>query len=300
MPHFIPQFYIEYARVLLQTQEKHNDETPLCFKICNYSSVCVYVIQFFYASYTLYLLLAKNERSVQFIGCVLMILYSCITLTVMYATANTAIWDDSEDLTLPKKLFFIMFYELAFLFVFLAHWIIFYQYLELALVLPILSKIAEFAQDAHNKIISIRQCLLATRIIVVAILVAHFVDKAFYTVKKSSTMADDTITYFAIVLRVCLIIMISYDFVRLYIVITADPMLQINNIIYRTHVAALFLYFIFWTAYETCYMLWEFEPNYEKSENDWNLIILCVITLLFNTFTVALNFLLFYMINKMT
>ena len=38
----------------------------------------------------------------------------------------------------------------------MAHWIVFYQYLDLALTLPILSKIAEFAADAHNKIVSIR------------------------------------------------------------------------------------------------------------------------------------------------
>lgn len=68
----------------------------------------------------------------------------------------------------------------------MAHWIIFYQYLELVVVLPILSKIAEYAQDASNKITTARQCLSAIMIIVMAILVAHFVDKAFYTIKQSS------------------------------------------------------------------------------------------------------------------
>ena len=74
--------------------------------------------------------------------------------------------------------------------VFMAHWIIFYQYLELAVALPILIKIGEYAQNANNKIASARQCLNATMIIVVAILVAHFVDKAFYTFKQSSADAD--------------------------------------------------------------------------------------------------------------
>jgi len=92
-------------------------------------------------------------------------------------------------------------------------------------MLPILTKIAEFAQDAHNKIISIRQCLQAILIIVVAILVAHFVDKAFYTVKDSSSVADDTVTYFALVLKVMIMIMECYCFIRLWLVIRAEPLL---------------------------------------------------------------------------
>ena len=52
--------------------------------------------------------------------------------------------------------------------------------------MPVLIKIAEYAQDASNKITSIRQCLNATMIIVVAILVAHFVDRSFYTFHQSS------------------------------------------------------------------------------------------------------------------
>ena len=62
----------------------------------------------------------------------------------------------------------------------------FYQYWELSFNLPIYCKIAEYAQDAHNKINSTRQCLQAVLVIYVAVLVAHFVDKAFYSVKDSS------------------------------------------------------------------------------------------------------------------
>ena len=83
-----------------------------------------------------------------------------------------------------------MLYNLADLCVYLSHWIILYQYLELACVLPILSKIAEFTEDAHNKMVSIRQCLNATMIIVVSILIAHFIVEAAFTLKSSSDMAD--------------------------------------------------------------------------------------------------------------
>ena len=52
-------------------------------------------------------------------------------------------------------------------------------------------------------------------IIVVAILLAHFVDKAFYTFNKSSDDANDKITYFAIALKLSLIFMIAYVFYRI-------------------------------------------------------------------------------------
>ena len=65
------------------------------------------------------------------------------------------------------------------------------------------------------KIASARQCLNATMIIVMAILLAHFVDKVFYTFKRSSEEADQKVTYFAIALKMGLIIMIAYVFTRL-------------------------------------------------------------------------------------
>ena len=56
-------------------------------------------------------------------------------------------------------------------------------------------------------------------IIVVAILVAHFVDKAFYTMKDSSQALDNTITYFALALKLSISIMIAFIFVRLHKVV---------------------------------------------------------------------------------
>ena len=104
----------------------------------------------------------------------------------------------------------------------MSHWIILYQYLELALVLPILGKIAEHAQNAHNKIISIRQCLQATMIIVVAMLVAHFVDKAFYTIQDATNIIDNTVKYLAVALKLCIMAMCCFVFIRLRQVINSE------------------------------------------------------------------------------
>ena len=80
-------------------------------------------------------------------------------------------------------------------------------------------KIGEYAQNANVKIAAARQCLNATMIIVMAILLAHFVDKAFYTFKRSSSEADQKVTYFAIALKISLIVMIGYVFMRLKTVV---------------------------------------------------------------------------------
>ena len=52
--------------------------------------------------------------------------------------------------------------------------------------MPILTKIAQNAQNASNQFVSARQCLNAVSIIVIAVLIAHTVDLAFYTFKDSS------------------------------------------------------------------------------------------------------------------
>ena len=80
-------------------------------------------------------------------------------------------------------------------------------------------------QDAHNKIMSTRQCLNATMIIVLAILVAHFVDKVFYTFKESSTNADYAITYFTMILKLALCCMIMFVLFRIRYIVKSEPMI---------------------------------------------------------------------------
>lgn len=167
-------------------------------------------------------------------------------------------------------------------------------------VLPILCKIAEYAQDANNKITTARQCLSAIMTIVIAILVAHFVDKAFYTIKQSSQTADNTITYFAIFLKCCLMSMIGFVFYKLRAEIKKESLLKMKTGMWAFHILALSLYFIWWTLYEVAYYFWMLDPNMETGLSDQRLVTLAVIELCFNSFSCLLGFLLFYMVEKMT
>lgn len=56
--------------------------------ICNVSTVAFFTIEFFYASYILYKLLCKNERSRSLIFVTMMIIYSCLSLSVFFWVAD--------------------------------------------------------------------------------------------------------------------------------------------------------------------------------------------------------------------
>ena len=92
--------------------------------ICNYSSVAFFIFQFIYASYTLYLLTCRNERSRSLIASTVLIFISSVCLSVLFAVTDVSFlygkWDFWE------KFFYMTCFELPFLMVFMAHWIIFY------------------------------------------------------------------------------------------------------------------------------------------------------------------------------
>ena len=134
-------------------------------------------------------------------------------------------------------------------------------------------------------------------IIVVAILVAHFVDKAFYTFKKSSSDADTKITYFAIALKICLMIMITFVFARIRTVVNSEPMLKLNFKLWIMHVISLIAYFILWTTYEISFTFWELDPNSKHNAGDTKLEVLAIVELIFNLVSVGLACILFYMVD---
>lgn len=206
-------------QVLIRVQSGANPEdhdgqkTPLAYNFCNYSSSAFFIFQFVYSSYLLYRLVFKNERSKILITAIIMMVYSSASLAVFYVFADCNFMDKVDKVSV--KVYYIFCKELAEVFIFMAHWIIFYQYFELALTLPILTKIAEYALEAQNKIISVRMCLRALLVIVIAVTLAHFLDEAFYTIKDSSEIADDTITYFAVILKMSIIVMVSFVFYKI-------------------------------------------------------------------------------------
>lgn len=133
-----------------------------------------------------------------------------------------------------------------------------------------------------------------------AILIAHFVDKVFYTIKTSSTNADHTIAYFAVVLKLCLMVVLIYVFYRLYKVVKSEPLLKLNSRMFCIHITAMFLYYFWWSAYEIAFIEWMTDPEKSGDATTRKLRALAAIELLFNTFSVMLSVLLFYMIDKMT
>ena len=90
-----------------------------------------------YACYTLYRVTCVNEKSKSMIACVCMTMYSSAALAILFAASGLDFYS-SDDWTTAEEIYFIFCSELPNLFVFWAHWIIFYQYLELAVLLPIL------------------------------------------------------------------------------------------------------------------------------------------------------------------
>ena len=142
---FLDSIFDEKSQALLGEESDHDysSSTPLAFAICNYSSVLFFIFQFCYASYTLYILTCRNERSRSLIACTIMIMASSVCLSALFCIADDAFY--GRDWTLKDKFFYVTCHDLPYLMVFMAHWIIFYQYLELAVKLPILIKIAEHA-----------------------------------------------------------------------------------------------------------------------------------------------------------
>lgn len=128
---------------------------PVSIYICNISSVVFYIIQGSYAIYMLYKLIFVNTRSYAMITATLMLLYSSISLGILFALSNFLSYDQ-ESWSFSDRMYYVTCSELPFTLVFIAHWIILYEYLELAVVLPILNKIGDLAADARNKISSVR------------------------------------------------------------------------------------------------------------------------------------------------
>ena len=75
----------ENVLVMTTFTSSKQDQTPVAFYICNYSSVCFYVLQALYASYMLFRLCRKDERSYSLISATLMLIYCSISLGVRFA-----------------------------------------------------------------------------------------------------------------------------------------------------------------------------------------------------------------------
>ena len=68
--------------------------------------------------------------------------------------------------------------------------------------------------------------------------------------------ADNTIKYFGLALKLCIMFMVCFIFIKLYKVLKAEPLLKLNKRMFRVHIAALALYYSLWIAYDVAYNLW--------------------------------------------
>ena len=84
-----------------------------------------YMIQFVYATYTLYRLLWKNDKSNSLISATIMLLLSSLCLSIFFAIENAGYFDVNHW-SFGQKLIFIMIYETPYLLIYLAHWICLY------------------------------------------------------------------------------------------------------------------------------------------------------------------------------
>ena len=136
-------------------------------------------------------------------------------------------------------------------------------------------------------------------IIVTAVLIAHTVDLVFYTFKDSSQEADHTVAYFAIIIRILLLASLMFVFVRLGHIVRDLPLIRLKKKVWTAHMGSLLLYIVFWVAYEISYIFWVKDTN-NKGLTHRRLIVLASIELVFNLSSMILEFLLFWMLDKMT
>ena len=85
-------------------------------------------MSFIYASYILYLILFKNERSGSLIIALVMSLISDLLLAIFFARDEDRLFS-STDWDMGQQFYYVFTNEIPFLLVFLSHWIIYYQYI---------------------------------------------------------------------------------------------------------------------------------------------------------------------------
>ena len=110
----------------------------------------------------------------------------------------------------------------------------------MAHTISILTNLTSNAYDANLKMTSRRQCLKAVSIIMIAGIVAHGIDRAFYTIKKSSDEANANMAYFALVVRFFLFGTLLYSLIRMRVVITNHENLFISKKVFWLHILIYF------------------------------------------------------------
>ena len=118
---------------------------PIALRVSNYSAAACYSIGLILACIVLHRICYKNQKSRSIIAAVVMIILACICLIVFYMIADFRYYDSGYDWDIGECSFYLFCFDLPYLLLYLAHWIVFFQYLEVAMILPVLLKISDYA-----------------------------------------------------------------------------------------------------------------------------------------------------------
>ena len=236
---------------------------PILFEICNMSSLCFYIVQAMYSSFLLYRLCRKTEtkpkRSCSLITATSFILYSAVALACLFGNPKLAVIaqekTEREAGDVDYGIYLILLRDLPFTLSYIAHQIIISQYYELALTLEVLVNLGKNWMDAGNKLSAKFHCLNATMTIVGGLIVAHFLDVCFYTIKESSTGANVIAGVVAVIMRGFLTIMALISAIKIHKTVGQEPFLNLDYKIFYWHVVTIGMYFIFQLLYELCGIL---------------------------------------------
>ena len=106
---------------------------PTALRVSNYSSAAFYAIELILACIVLHRIVYTNQRSRSIITAIIMIILACMCLIIYFIIADLGYYDSGNDWNFGECCFYLFCYELPYLLLYLAHWIAFFQYLEVAM-----------------------------------------------------------------------------------------------------------------------------------------------------------------------
>ena len=82
-------------------------------------------------------------------------------------------------------------------------------------------------------------------IIVIAFLVAHLLDKSFYTLRDSSSDADQTAAAFFLTMRLFFWVLMIFSLASMSRIISSEPYLTYRGWVWTMHIVAMFFLAVF-------------------------------------------------------
>jgi len=87
-------------------------------------------------------------------------------------------------------------------------------------------------------------------------MVAHFLDKGFYTLKQSSENADQKAALFALCMRLFLMVLVIYSFITINNLVRRETFLGRHGCIWFLHTLTFGVLNLFQLLYEITLIIW--------------------------------------------